>query len=204
MARIAEVDYMAMSRQAKDMRGKGNELNTELTTAYNSVGEMHNAWYGQRYNELAKAFNNLAPKVNEMLKLVVGEIPFTLETIANNYAQADRGSNAGSAENTPPKAVPEIATPTDVGMKFMTSEVESTKTAVSTNFTVAQEKMNEIGTVLSQVQWDSEAAEAFRSKFAQLKGQITESFNDINKQFGDLMQQTLDDIQRTETANTVQ
>jgi len=204
MARIAEVDYMAMSRQAKDMRGKGNELNTELTTAYNSVGEMHNAWYGQRYNELAKAFNNLAPKVNEMLKLVVGEIPFTLETIANNYAQADCGQNAGSADNTPPKTVADLATPADVGMKFMTTEVETTKTNVSTNFNNAVGKMNEIESVLGQVQWDSEAAEAFRSKFAQLKGQITESFNDINKQFGDLMQQTLDDIQRTETANTVQ
>ena len=83
MAKIDHVDYEAMPRQAKAMREYALELNNELRTAYSNVGEMHNSWYGVRYNELVKDFNELIPQVNDLLKLVVTEIPFAVETIAN-------------------------------------------------------------------------------------------------------------------------
>ena len=73
MAKIDHVDYEAMPRQAKAMREYALELNNELRTAYSNVGEMHNSWYGVRYNELVKDFNELIPQVNDLLKLVVTE-----------------------------------------------------------------------------------------------------------------------------------
>ena len=100
MAQIDHVDYEAMPRQAKQMREYAIELNGEIRTAYSNVGEMHNSWYGIRYNELVKDFNELVPQVNDLLKLVVTDIPFAVETIANNYAQADKGQNVTSAEET--------------------------------------------------------------------------------------------------------
>ena len=105
MARIMNVDYEAIPGKAQQMRSQGEELNTELTTAYQSITDMHNAWYGKRYNELVKSFNNIIPQINEMLQLVVGDIPFALETVANNYSQADKGSNVTSANNTAPKKI---------------------------------------------------------------------------------------------------
>ena len=81
MARISEVDYEAIPGQAAQMRSLGQALNSEMTTAYQSVAAMHESWYGIRYNALVKEFNNLIPIINEMLKLVVQEIPFALETI---------------------------------------------------------------------------------------------------------------------------
>ena len=103
MARIDHVDYEAMPRQAKAMREYALELNSELRAAYTNIGEMHNSWYGVRYNELVKDFNELVPQVNDLLKLVVTDIPFAIETIANNYAQADKGQNVTSAEETSAK-----------------------------------------------------------------------------------------------------
>ena len=97
MARIDHVDYEAMPRQAKAMREYALELNSELRAAYTNIGEMHNSWYGVRYNELVKDFNELIPQINDLLKLVVTEIPFAVETVANNYAQADKGQNVTSA-----------------------------------------------------------------------------------------------------------
>ena len=88
-------------------------------------------------------------------------------------------------------------------MRFLTSEVTTVKNNVSTNFKNSVEKMNEIESTYNTIQWQSEAAEAFRAKFTKLKGEIISSFENINSQFTTLMEQTLSDIQATENANTV-
>lgn len=204
MANITNVDYAAIPAQAQQMRTLGQELNRELTTAYQSIANMHNCWYGKRYNELVKEFNNIIPQINELLELVVGEIPFTLETIANNYSQADQGSNVTSAAKTAPNKITDLAISNDVGMKFVTSEVESVKTNVSNNFKKSKDKMNTIESAYGRIQWQSEAAEAFSSKFKKLKADIVTAFENIDSQFTNLMNQTLSDIQSTENANTVQ
>lgn len=203
MANITSVDYEAMPSQANQMRNYGQELNTELTNAYNSISEMHNSWYGKRYNSLVEQFNKMAPDINELLELVVGEIPYALETIANNYAQADKGSKVTSAAKTSPKKITNLSTPNDVGMKFLTSEVSSVKSKVSSNFKNARTKMDTIEAAYNKIQWQSDASEAFKAKFTQLKSSIVEAFENIESQFTTLMQQTLDDIQATENANTV-
>ena len=204
MANITNVDYAAIPAQAQQMRTLGQELNRELTIAYQSIANMHNCWYGKRYNELVKEFNDMIPQLNDMLTLVVTEIPFALETIANNYSQADQGSNVTSAAKTAPNKITDLTISNDVGMKFVTSEVESVKTNVSNNFKKSKDKMNTIESAYGRIQWQSEAAEAFYSKFKKLKADIVAAFENIDSQFTNLMNQTLSDIQSTENANTVQ
>ena len=204
MANIMNVDYRAIPGQANSMREKGKELNAELSKAYKSIGDMHNSWYGTRYNELVKAFNNIIPDVNDMLTLVVTEVPFALETVANNYAEADTGSKITSASQEAPNKIVELPTPADVGMKFLTGEVETTQGSVTTNFNNAKDKMNQIESVFGQIAWESEAATAFKTKFKSLKEKITTSLDNLSTQFTNLMNQTKEDIQATENANTVQ
>ena len=50
MAKIQNVDYEAMPKQAKQMRSYGQQLNTQMTNAYKSIEDMHSSWYGKRYN----------------------------------------------------------------------------------------------------------------------------------------------------------
>lgn len=204
MANITNVDYEAIPHQAQEMRTLGFDLNKELTTAYQSVTNMHTNWYGKRYNELVKSFNELIPKIDSLLQIVVGEIPFALETIANNYSRADQGFNVTSATNTAPNKIPEIAMSNDVGMKFITGEVEQVKANVSTNFKNSESKMDSIESVYKKIQWKSEASEAFYIKFTKLKADIIVAFENIDTQFTKLMNETLTDIQNTENANTVQ
>ena len=203
MANIQNVDYEAIPAQAKQMRSQGESLNTELTNAYKSIADMHNNWYGKRYNELVKSFNNIIPQINELLELVVGEIPFTLETVANNYAQADKGANVTSASKSAPKKIQNLTLSNDVGMKFITSAVETTQKSVSTNFTNAKDKMNAIESTYNKIKWQSEASEAFKAKFTKLKASIVASFDDLDSQFKKLMTQALNDVQSAEKANTV-
>lgn len=204
MANIMNVDYEAIPAQAQQIRTYGEQLNSELTTAYQSIANMHNSWYGQRYNALVREFNNMIPQINSLLDLVIGEIPFALETIANNYSQADRGSNVTGANKTAPKKIQNIAISNDVGMKFVTGDVSTTQSNVSNNFTKSKDLMNTIETAYGKIQWRSEAADAFATKFRKIKNDIVASFENINSQFKTLMDQTLQDIQSTENANTVQ
>ena len=203
MAKIQNVDYMDMPKKANQMRSLGRQLNTEITNAYKSIENIHSSWYGKRYNELVKQFNNMTSQLNEMLTLVVTDIPYTLETVANNYSQADRGQNATTASKEAPKKIANITTKDDVGMKFITASVESTKNNVSKNFKNAKEQMNKINTEYGKINWKSEASDAFKNKFNKLKTTITQSFTDIETQFKKLMQQTADDIQKAEKANTM-
>ena len=165
---------------------------------------MHNSWYGKRYNELVNSFNKMVPQINEMLQLVVTDIPVTLEKVANNYSQADRGSNATTVDNTQPKKITNITIQNDVGMKFITANVAQVQTKVSNKFKNAKDQMNKISAEYNKVKWTSEASEAFKNKFNKLKTDITKSFDEIEQQFTKLMNQTKEDIQKTETANTVQ
>ncbi len=204
MAKIDHVDYEAMPRQAKAMREYALELNNELRTAYSNVGEMHNSWYGVRYNELVKDFNELIPQVNDLLKLVVTEIPFEVETIANNYAQADKGQNVTSAEETSANNIENLPITNDVGMRFMTAEVANTQRSVSEKFDASKELMNKIEAEYNRVEWQSEASESFKARFNKLKNDILMAFDNINNEFSKLMTQTQQDIETTEKANTVQ
>ena len=204
MAKIQNVDYEAMPRNAKQMRNLGKQLNTEVTNAYKSIENMHSSWYGKRYNELVKHFNNMIPQINEMLQLVVTDIPVTLEKVANNYSQADRGSNATTVENTTPRKITNIEIHNDVGMKFITANVQQVQTKVSNNFKNAKDQMNKISTEYNKVKWTSEASEAFKTKFNKLKTEITKSFEDIEQTFSKLMNHAKEDVQKSETANTVQ
>ena len=203
MAKIMNVDYEAMPNQAKQMRSEGKQLNSEMTKAYKSVGEMHNSWYGKRYNELVKSFNEMIPQINDMLTLVVQEIPYALETIANNYSQADKGANATSASNEAPNKITNLSISNDVGMKFLTSNVSSVQKQISSNFKNAKEQMNKIESAYGKIKWSSEAADAFKAKFTKLKASIVSSFENIETQFTKLITQTQQDIENAEKANTV-
>lgn len=203
MARIQHVDYLAIPGQANEMESCGTQLNKELTTAYESVNAMHAEWFGIRYNSLVEVFNKMIPSLNEMLTLVITNIPETLRTVANNYSRVDRGSNATSEGAKNPNLIVNIPVSNDVGMKFITSSVQARQEAISTNFRNAVAQMNQIEAIYQKIDWESEAAEAFRKKFTTLKTQIVENFEETNTQFKTLMEQTIQDNQKAENANTV-
>lgn len=198
------VDYEAIPAQTKQMRATGEQLNSEFTKVYNNIAEMHNSWYGKRYNELVVAFNNMIPQVNEILTLVVTEIPYALETVANNYSKADRGQNVTTAVKEPIKKINNVLVPNDVGMKFVTETVSALKTSISTSLKNAKEQMRIIDTQFAKLDWKSEAATSFRTQFTKLKDEVVASFDNIETQFTKLMNQTIQDMQATESANTVQ
>ena len=139
-----------------------------------------------------------------MLQLVVTDIPVTLEKVANNYSQADNGKNATSVGSDKPTKLSNISVKNDVGMKFISSQVEATRKSVSDNFKNAKDKMNSISSEFNKVKWASEAADSFKTKFNSLKTKITSNFDEIQQNFTKLMNNAQEDIEKAESSNTVQ
>ena len=63
--------------------------------------------------------------------------------------------------------------------------------------------MNSIEATYNKIEWKSEAAEAFKTKFTKLKANIVAAFENLDTQFTKLMAQTMEDVQASESANTV-
>ncbi len=204
MPNLQNVDYRQMPGHAKTIREKGKELNQKFKLIYQRVADMHADWYGQRYAALVEQFNTLYPTLNEMLKLVYTEIPYVLETIANNYAKADTGSAVCNAVETPVASLAAIPThKEDEGMRFITPKVEETKNFVKADFDNAKTIMNDIQIAYKKISWKSDASEKFEAAFVKLKTNIDKQIDDINTSFVKLMNQTEQDMQTTENANTV-
>ncbi len=196
--------YEEMPTYVGQMRSYAQDLNREVKDAYASIQNMRSSWYGKRYNALVKEFNKITAQMNELLKVVVGDIPYALETVANNYAKFDVVSNVVSAVNTEPDRITEIPESNEQGVGITISDVSEVKTSVSSNFKNVVSLMNTIQSSYNQIQWEAKSADAFNEKFNALKENVIKSFEDIEESFSKLMQQTLDDINATESANTVQ
>lgn len=203
MANIETVDYEKIPSKAKEMRELGQQLNNEFTVAYQSVDEMRNDWYGKRYNALLLEFNKLISTLNDMFKLIVTDVPFSLETAANNYSNADQGKNTCQAQETAHVKINELAASSAVGLRFLTESVSTTQNKVSSNFDKANEYMSNIEQVLNGINWESDAATAFKNQFRTMKNNIINAIGEIKAAFVSNMNSTKEEIQAAETANTI-
>lgn len=201
--RIEEVDYRGFPKIATAMRQNAVNLNKEATTAYATVTIMKKDWYGPRYDELVKIFNNMIPDFEKVLKLTVTDFPYTLEVIANNYSTVDTGKKMTAATKTPIKKIEKISPSGKTTMRFMENNVKTHQNNINKNFDKILELMNSIEANYKKVNWKSEAAEAFKQTFNKLKKDITKNVTETKKQFTKLMNQTIDDMERFEKANKV-
>lgn len=202
MASISEVNYEEIPGKANEIQQQGTQLNAELSSAWNSVNELRSTWHGLRYNTLISYFNNITDSVNQLLKLVICEIPETLGTVARNYAAADGSSVAavGAGSVTMIETLSDSDTST---MAYNSGNASDVQSAVNGNISNAEDYMNSIESIFTGINWQSEASEIFRQKFASLKSQIVDALTNINTQFTNLMQAAQADIEGAESANTV-
>lgn len=202
MASISEVNYEEIPGKANEIQQLGTQLNAELSSAWNSVNELRSSWHGLRYNTLISYFNNITDSVNQLLKLVICEIPESLGTVARNYAAADGTTvpAVGAGSITMIETLSDSDTSSLAYNSGTASEVQS---AVNGNISNAEDFMNSIESTFTSINWQSEASEAFRQKFTSLKSQIVDALTNINSQFTNLMQEAQSDIEGAESANTV-
>ncbi len=202
MANITQVDYERLPDQAGSIRAEGQKLNTNLNKIFQETQNMHSNWYGVRYNSFIKELNSMLPAVNDILRLVVDDIPIALETVAKNYALADGAPTKTVNDKELPK-IEELAATEDVGLRFVSTDVSVNKANIEQYIADALENLNTIQSHWSGVVWDSEAATAFGTKFTSLKTNIETALNSVKTNLSTLMAAAETDISAAETNNTV-
>lgn len=204
-ANIESVDYKKLPGYANEMRSTGRKLNQAMTKAYTEIGNLQRSWYGVRYDALVKECNKIIPDINSMLDLVVDTIPYTLQTVAKNYAGVDQSSTAAPSNQKATKITNVKESGKDT-LKFMEGNVQTAKTTIFNQFKTASNEMDAIENIFnSKIKnaWKSDAATSYASKFKQLKSSISTSIKNIQQSFDKLVQQTIQDMGQTEKANTV-
>ena len=201
---ISEARYEEMPAQASNLRERAQGVNSQLTAVYNSLVELHNSWYGTRYNELLKEFNRIRPVLNDNLKILVGDMPYTLELEANNLSTVDRVGNVVAAQYTAPVEIAELSIPSDAGIRFLQADVESVQSDITGNFDTVLSLMGEIETICGGIVYVSAAGETMLDRFISIKNNIVTSIDEVKGAFTTLMNQTIEDVNATETANTIE
>jgi len=204
MARISSVDYKEFPLKANKMRDTALQLNQEIVTSYTEISNMQSTcWHGARYNDLAKNCNEVIPDLEKLLRLVVTEIPFKLEQVANNYSLADTKSKMVAEREEPYTKVPVIPTSNETSMQFLTSEVAHVKSQVERSFTNVLNKLDEFESLFNSLNWESEAADRFRQEFLSLKKVTRNAIENIQKLFVTLMAKAGEEMQLAESSNTI-
>ncbi len=197
------VQYEQIPNIVRRMRTQGQSLNTEFSNAYKSIIAMNQDWYGKRYEALAKGFIDMKQSIDNMLKIVVTELPKSLEDVANNYSQYDSGNNICTPQSTSIIPMPSISIDSKSGVRFILSGVQTTQKNVGQNFTKAVGFMNDIQKTFATITWESESANTFKKKFDELHRKVKKSIEDITDAFDKNMKSAINDIKEAERANTV-
>lgn len=204
MANIGNVDYMSIPAKTDQMRGVGRELNEKMQNMYDKITNLHNFWYGERYNRLVEGFNKIRPSINNIVKLIYTELPASLDIIANNYSKLDRNIGIRTLSEEKEKEIGELAIIDDAGkFRFNSDKVADVKQEVEANINKSIELIDEFENIYKTIDWDSDAATAYKPVFTRLKEEVVTALNNLKKDFTELMTQADQDAKLIENTNTV-
>lgn len=196
-----KVDYDEIPIESKSIRGYAKEINSNLIEVYKEVADMHAHWYGKRYNELVEKFNNLVPKLNQFLELIVGEVPCMYEKIANNFSEVDINQNVTTSQEEPVIKLTVNPIINDVGMRYIEEEVTVAEKSI---VSILHDTMEIINRTVSQMELVCDGAEEFNSQFSKLTDTFKQVLNNIETQFNMLMEQDRNLMKEAEKDSTVE
>lgn len=178
------------------------EINDRILDVYKQVAEMHTHWYGKRYNELVSKFNELAPQFNKFLEVIVSQIPYMFDAIANDFSGIDIQQNVATARKEGYKSIQEIQIFNDVGMRYLQSEVDPYRTEIVSDFRSAKELMDSMQKNVEQIILQCDGADEFRSQFRNLVSSFKQVLDNVESQFVELMNKDREQIEKAEKLNT--
>ena len=121
-----------------------------------------------------------------------------METIANDYSKLESGMDLTSAVNIPPIRIQLLEIKNDVGMRFISSEVITIHESIKQDFETVVSDLDEYQGIFSQIDWNSDAANVYKSKFDRIKASFNNKIDDINAKFDAIIIQTEEDVENAE------
>lgn len=198
------VDYENIPSKAKKIREDARQINSKLLDVYSQLENMQNSWRGTKYEELIKKYTTLIPTFNESLEVIVTEIPYMFETIANEFSNIDIQKNITTAQRDVPNKISEIKIAEQKDLKYIMADVEKAQNAIIADFNEINNLLENIGTTIGQIQIDITAMTEFSSYMKKFIIKYKELINDNFKQFSSYMEEVKNTMQLVEKNNTIQ
>ena len=196
-----EIDYENIPAQSKNIRGLAREINNKLLNVYGKIAEMHVCWYGKRYNELVTNFNELVPQFNQFVDVIVGEVPYMFEKFANSISDVDVKYNVAVPQRESVQKIQLLPVIDDVGMRYISAEVDEINTNVVKLLQDAEDTMEGIKRIVEQINIDCDGSAEFKNQFSRLSDAFQYTINNVEKQFSELMKQDKELIETAEKKN---
>ena len=198
-----DVKYEQLPGKIKSLQTAGQNLQKKFQEAYDGAKEMNKAWDGKRYTEVAKAFNNMIPNINKLVKLLVTDVPDNLGTVAKNFAKFNGTSVSYISQSA--KTIAQIPNGNATGMKFVESNVSSCKTKINNAFSSAEKILNSdaqsaVNGILGV--WSGNDANSFKNSFSTLKNNIVTQIQEIKKAVDSNIAAAISDAKSVESSNT--
>ena len=201
MSDSISIDYENIPAQSKNIRGLAREINNKLLNVYGKIAEMHVCWYGKRYNELVTNFNELVPQFNQFVDVIVGEVPYMFEKIANSISDVDVKYNVAVPQRESVQKIQLLPVIDDVGMRYISAEVDEINTNVVKLLQDAEDTMEGIKRIVEQINIDCDGSAEFKNQFSRLSDAFQYTINNVEKQFSELMKQDKELMETAEKKN---
>lgn len=145
----------------------------------------------------------MAPVLNEYLKVVVTEIPYMFDEIANEISNFDIQQNVTTARKDEFQKIQEISIINDVGMRYLQNEVVNYQTNIEADFNTVKDYMSLIQKIVNQMQLQCDGSDEFRTQFKKFVDSFKQVLDNIQTSFTKLMNQDREEMENAEKANTV-
>ena len=107
--------------------------------------------------------------------------------------------------NEKPRIIEELPIIDDAGkFRFISNSVAEVKQEVEAKISKGIELIDEFENIYRTIDWESDAATAYKTLFGKLKEEVVTSLNNLKKDFSELMAQAEQDAKLTEDTNTVE
>ena len=201
---MLKVDYKSFPDIIRQIRVDAHDINLEIKEAFIAMNQCHSVWTGDRYNTMVEKFNGIVDDVNKILVLIVRDIPFTLETIYNNYEDHNTDTKKGVV-TTPVSIIP-LEVPGEEPLSILGNDesvVQPYINRVTNSFDTSTKKLEKIQNYINNLEWQGTARTELVTSLASLKNKITISFESISDSFKKLVEESVDAILRAESSNNV-
>ena len=202
MEEYIKIDYENVPAQSKNIRNGAIEVNNKLLESYRKIAEMHVCWYGKRYNELVTYFNELVPQLNQFLNVIVGEVPYMFEKIANTISDVDIQQNVAVPQKESIQKLEALPLIDDVGMRYISKEVDEISNEIMQLLQAAEDSMESVKRTVDNVESECEGSAEFKNEFTTLNNAFEYVINNIKTQFTKLMQADRELMEKAEKENS--
>lgn len=142
-AKIEEVDYDGIMRQANKIADRASNMQNYIKQAFQRMDQMRNNWFGDSYDNFIRGVNMSIPGLNNTFMNTVVTYPMEIAAKARSLASANQAHvSVGLPANTAIQLADITLTGKGSKLRFREDQVRDDQANIKTNFENAKSEVD--------------------------------------------------------------